>query len=99
MNSPALAESTRVSVKLMAGEEASAIAEAARIDNPDAFVEDHGSYVTISNERRLELNVATIAEELGRPYDVSTLLVVFVSYTGQVEVSQNGVFIKEALAD
>lgn len=99
MNIPTLAESTRVSVKLMAGEEASAIAEAACIDNPDAVVEDHGSYLTVSNERRLELNVATIAEELGRPYDVSTLLVVFVSYTGQVDVSEKGVSIKEALAD
>ena len=94
-----LAETNRVSVKLMAGEEASAIAEAACIDNPDAVLEDHGSYLTVSNERRLDLNIATITEELGRPYDVSTLLVVFVSYTGQVEVNDNCVSIKEALAD
>ena len=98
MNAPRLAESTRVSVKLMAGEEASAIAEAACIDNPDAMLEDHGSYLTVSNERRLDLNIATISEELGRPYDVSTLLVVFVSYTGQVEVNDKCVSIKEALA-
>jgi len=99
MSGRSLAESTRVSVKLMAGEEASAIAEAACIDNPTAVLEDHGSYLTVSNERRIELNIATIAEELGRPYDVSTLLVVFVSYTGQVEVSDKCVSIKEALAD
>lgn len=99
MSTRALTQSSRVSVKLMAGEEASAIAEAACIDNPDAVLEDHGSYLTVSNERHLELNIAAIAEELGRPYDVSTLLVVFVSYTGQVEVSDKGVSIKEALTD
>ena len=99
MSVRALTESRRVSVKLMAGEEASAIAEAACIDNPDAVLENHGSYLTVSNERRLDLNIATISEELGRPYDVSTLLVVFVSYTGQVEVSDKCVSIKEALAD
>ncbi len=99
MSGGTLIESTRVSVKLMAGEEASAIAEAACIDNPDAVLEDHGAYLTISNERRLNLNIATIAEELGRPYDVPTLLVVLVSYTGQVEVSDKCVSIKEALAD
>ena len=99
MSGGTLIESTRVSVKLMAGEEASAIAEAASFDNPDAVLEDHGAYLTISNERRLNLNIATIAEELGRPYDVPTLLVVLVSYTGQVEVSDKCVSIKEALAD
>ncbi len=99
MSGRALNETARVSVKLMAGEEASAIAEAARIDNPAASLEDHGSYLTISNERRIDLNIATIAEELGRPYDVSTLLVVFVSYTGQVAVSDKCVSIKEALTD
>ncbi len=99
MTARALTGSTRVSVKLMAGEEASAIAEAACIDNPDAVLENHGAYLTVSNERRLDLNIATISEALGRPYDVSTLLVVFVSYTGQVEVSEKCVSIKEALAD
>jgi toluene monooxygenase system protein D len=99
MTAQTLAETTRVSVKLMAGEEAAAIAEAACLDNPGAILEDHGSYITISNEVRLDLNISTIAEALGRPYDVPTLLVVLATYTGQVEVSDERVSIKEALVN
>ena len=98
MSSRPLSENHRVNAKLMAGEEASAIAQAACVDNPGATVEDHGSYLTVSNNVRLDFNIQTIAEELGRPYDVPTLLVVLSSYTGQVDVSDDRVSIKEALA-
>ncbi|MGE3418430.1 MAG: MmoB/DmpM family protein [Bradyrhizobium sp.] len=47
----------------------------------------------------MDLNNRTIAEELGRPYDVPTLLVVLSSYTGQVDVGDDRVSIKEALAN
>ena len=93
-----LHETHRVNVKLMGGEEASAIAAAACVDNPSATVEDHGSYITISSEVRLDLNIKTITEELGRPYDLPTLLVVLSSYTGQVDVGDDYLSIKEALA-
>lgn len=83
----------------MAGEEASAIAEAACLDNPSATLEDFGSYLTVSNDQRLVLNIPTIIEELGRPYDIPSLLVVLASYTGQVEVSDQCICIKQALAD
>jgi MmoB/DmpM family len=99
MNTQALHENHRVNARLMAGEEASAIAAAACMDNPSATVEEHGSYITISNEVRLDLNIKSIVEELGRPYDVPTLLVVLSSYTGQVEVGDDRVSIKEALAN
>jgi hypothetical protein len=99
MTTRSLNQTSRVSVKLMAGEEASAIAEAACVDNAAASLEDHGAYLTVSNERRLDLNIATIEEELGRPYDVPTLLVVLASYTGQVAVSDAGVTITEALSN
>jgi len=98
VNTRILQETHRVNAKLMAGEEASAIAAAACVDNPSATVEDHGSYITISSEVRLDLNIKTITEELGRPYDVPTLLVVLSSYTGQVDVGDDHVSIKEALA-
>lgn len=99
MSTQSLHETHRVNAKFMAGEEASAIAAAACIDNPGATVEDHGSYLTVSGEVRLDLNIRTITEELGRPYDVPTLLVVLSSYTGQVDVSDDRVSIKEALAN
>ncbi|MGE0487545.1 MAG: MmoB/DmpM family protein [Gammaproteobacteria bacterium] len=99
MSTQSLHVTQRVNAKLMVGEEASAIAAAACLDNPGATVEDHGSYLTISGEVRLDLNIRTIAEELGRPYDVPTLLVVLTSYTGQVDVGDDRVSIKEALAN
>jgi hypothetical protein len=83
----------------MAGEEADAIAAAACIDNPGAEVEDHGPYITITGNHRLNFNIDTITEELGRRYTVPTLLVVLSSYTGQVDVDDRCVSIKEALAD
>ena len=76
MNSHLIPENHRVTAKFMAGEEASAIVEAACVDNLGARVEDHGSYLSISNEQRLDFNIPTIVEELGRPYDVPALLVV-----------------------
>ena len=98
MNATTLQETHRVSAKLMAGEEADAIVAAAYVDNRDIEVEDHGSYITINGPERLEFSIETITEELGRPYDVPTLLVVLASYTGQVEVQDDRVFIKEALS-
>lgn len=98
MSISTLHETHRVSAKLMAGEEADAIAAAARLDNADAQVEYHGPYITITGDRRIDFNIDTIAEELGRPYSVPTLLVVLSSYTGQVDVADRRVSIKEALA-
>ena len=98
MNATSLQETHRVSAKLMAGEEADAIVAAAYVDNDDIEVEDHGSYITINGPLRLEFSIETITEELGRPYDVPTLLVVLASYTGQVEVQDDRIFIKEALS-
>jgi len=98
MNATTLQETHRVSAKLMAGEEADAVVAAAYVDNADIEVEDHGSYITINGPGRLEFSIETITEELGRPYDVPTLLVVLASYTGQVEVHDDRIFIKEALS-
>jgi hypothetical protein len=98
MNATVLQESHKVSAKLMAGEEADAIVAAAYADNPDISVEDHGSYISINGRERLEFTIERIEEELGRPYDVPTLLVVLASYTGRVDVEDDRVFIKEALS-
>ena len=98
MNTRILQETHKVSAKLMAGEEADAIAAAAYADNSDISVEDHGSYITINGCERIELSIASIEEELGRPYDVSTLLVVLTSYAGQVDVENDRLLIKEALS-
>ncbi len=98
MTASPLQETHTVSVKLMAGEEADAIADALLLDRPEAVVEDHGSYLSIEAERRLCFEMSTISESLGRPYDVPTFLVVLTSYTGQVDVQDDRVVITEMLA-
>ncbi len=98
MSASVLQRTHKVSAKLMAGEEADAIVAAAYVDNASIEVEDHGSYITINGSERLEFSIETIIEELGRPYDVPTFLVVLASYTGQVEVQDDRVFIKEAMS-
>lgn len=98
MSAVTLQATHKVSAKFMAGEEADAIVAAAFVDNPDISVEDHGSYITINGHEQIEFSIETIIEELGRPYDVPTLLVVLASFTGQVNVEDDRVFIKEALS-
>ena len=98
MSTPALRETHAVSAKLIAGEEADAIANVACADNDGVVVEDHGSYITLSGTGNIELRIDSIEEELGRPYDVPTLLAVLASYTGQVDVEDDRVYIREALS-
>lgn len=98
MSTFTLQETHKVSAKLMAGEEADAIAAAASADNSDITIEDHGSYITINGRERIEFLIPSIEEELGRPYDVSTLLVVLASYAGQVDVEDDRLLIKEAMS-
>lgn len=98
MNASAIHETHAVSVKLMAGEEADAIANAACTDNEGIVVDDHGSYLTVRGNGTIVLSVESIEQELGRAYDVPTLLVVLASYTGQVDVEDDRIVIKEALS-
>ena len=65
MSTPALRETHAVSAKLIAGEEADAIANVACADNDGVVVEDHGSYITLSGTGNIELRIDSIEEELG----------------------------------
>ena len=98
MSMTSLNETHAISAKLMAGEEAEAIANVACADNEGVTVEDHGSYLTLNGDGNIELRIDSIEEELGRPYDVPTLLVVLASYTGQVDVQDDRIYIREALS-
>ena len=95
MSPTALRETHVINVKLIAGEEADAIISAVLEDNPSARVEDHGPYLTLAAERELVFEMERIAEELGRPYDVPTFLVVLSSYNGQVDVRDDRVIVRE----
>ncbi len=98
MSPTELREKHTVSAKLMAGEEAEAIADAVLSSNAAAVVEDHGAYLVIEAERELVFDMEDIALELGRPYDVAAFQVVLSSYTGEVDVQDRQVLIREAMS-
>nr|AMK59198.1 ethene monooxygenase coupling/effector protein [uncultured bacterium UPO45] len=79
-------ESNTVGVKLMAGEEAEAVAAVIGRTCPDAEIEHYPSYISIERPQRLDIDLPPIAEELGRPYDAPTFLVILSSYNGRISV-------------
>ncbi len=84
-------ENDTVSLKLSAGEEASAVAEAVTETQPEARITDHRAYVSIDAPGALEIDVAKVSEVLGRPYDVPTFLVILSSYVGSIDIQDDRV--------
>jgi toluene monooxygenase system protein D len=70
------------------GELADAVAEAARLDNPgrEVVVEDHCAYLRIKVEHECLLRRATIAEQLGRPFELAELQTDLAAIAGQLEI-------------
>tara|TARA_R110000868_G_scaffold226080_4_gene478536 strand:- start:1939 stop:2232 length:294 start_codon:yes stop_codon:yes gene_type:complete len=96
MSGNGLHETHRVSAKLMAGEEAQCVADVVAECHPDAQIHDFGSYLAIEREGELRLDLAAISEALGRPYGLSMLLTILVSFNGAVDVNDEGIVIREA---
>lgn len=97
MSDVTLRETHWVSAKLMAGEEAQCIADVVADTHPDARIHDFGSYLAVEREGELRLDLASISEALGRPYALSMLLTILVSFNGAVDVSDDGIVIREAV--
>lgn len=91
-------ECDTVGVKLTAGEEAEAVAAVAARAHPDAEIERYPSYISIERPQRLEFAIPLIGEELGRPYDVPTFLVILSSYNGRISVEDERITISTELA-
>ena len=91
-------ESNKVGVKLMAGEEAEAVATVAARTYPEAEIEHYPSYISIERPHRIEFNIPLIGEELGRPYDAPTFLVILSSYNGRISVEDERITISTELA-
>lgn len=89
--------SDTVGVKLMAGEEAEAVAAVIARSDPQATITRYPSYISIERPQRLEFFLPSIAEELGRPYDVPTFLVILSSYNGRIRVEDECVTITTEL--
>ncbi len=92
-----LQESNRVGVKLMAGEEAEAVAAVIARTDPDAEITRYPSYISIERPHRLEFSMPLIAEELGRSYDAPTFLVILSSYNGRISVEDERITITTEL--
>lgn len=86
-------EHHHVGVKLTAGEEAEAVAEVVTATHPDARVEHFPAYISIVAPHRLTLELPLVSEQLGRPYDVPTFLVILSSYHGHIQVEDERVSI------
>jgi hypothetical protein len=90
-NESLIHEHHHVGVKITAGEEAEAVAEVVAATYPEAQIEHYPAYISIVVPRRLVFDLPRISEELGRPYDVPTFLVILSSYHGRIVVEDERV--------
>lgn len=90
-------ERNNVGVKLIAGEEAEAAAETVAATYPDAVIERYPAYISIEVPNRLTFEMGRISEQLGRPYDMPTFLVILSSYNGRINVEDNRITISSEL--
>jgi hypothetical protein len=97
-NQSIIRESNKVGVKLMAGEEAEAVAAVTATAYPDAEIAHYPSYISIEASNRLQFDLSTISEELGRPYDAPTFLVILSSYNGRINVTDDSITLTSELA-
>jgi hypothetical protein len=80
-----------VLVVLMKGDEADATISAIQRDQPDAKVEDHGTFWQIGAQDEIVVDLARVGEELGREIDLGQWLTIMTTYVGRVE-TEEGVF-------
>lgn len=82
-----------VGISIMAGEEADAIVDILRDELGDRLrVSDHVTYIKLETDAgKLEIRFADVAEALGRRFTLSDFQVVFSSYYGRPQVSDDEV--------
>ncbi len=90
-------ERNNVGVKLIAGEEAEAAAAVAAATHPDAVIERYPAYISIEVPNRVTFELAQISDQLGRPYDAPTFLVILSSYNGRISVEDERITITSEL--
>jgi methane monooxygenase regulatory protein B len=91
-------ERNEVGVKLIAGEEADAAATVIAGSHPDAVIERYPAYISIEVPNQVTFDLRQIAEQLGRPYDAPTFLVIMSSYNGRIRVEDDRIVISSELA-
>lgn len=76
-----------VGISLMGSEETHAALALVRAEMPDAIITDHACFYKIERERLLELDMAKLGEQLGRPITVHEFLVNMASYYGRIVIN------------
>ena len=86
-------DNNHVGPVVRAGDIASAVVEAAEIDNPEKeiSIDDKIAYVRISAEDELILNRETIEECLGRPFRMQELEINLSSFAGNIDMDTDRV--------
>ena len=84
-------ENNRVGPIIRSGEIAQAVAEAVEIDNPqkEIFIDDKVAYVRIAVENECILRKETLAEILGREFEMRELEISLSSFAGQIETTHD----------
>jgi hypothetical protein len=90
-------ERNNVGVKLIAGEEADAAAAVIAESHPDAVIECYPAYLSIEAPNRVTFEIPRIAQQLGRPYDAPTFLVIMSSYNGRISVEDDRITISSEI--
>ncbi len=90
-NESLIREHHHVGINITAGEEAEAVVAVIAEIYPEAQIEHYPAYISIVVPRRLVVDVPRISEELGRPYEVATFLVILSSYHGRITVEDDRV--------
>ena len=74
-----------------AGDVADAVAEAARLDNPDreVTVEDHVAYLRVQCVDECIIRRDTVEQTLGRSFEMRELEINLASFAGQIETTSD----------
>jgi hypothetical protein len=82
---------SKVALKLMAGQEAEAVATVLAASHPSAIVEHFPAYISVEAPDKLSVQISQIGELLGSDYDVTRFLVILSSYVGTINVYDDSV--------
>jgi toluene monooxygenase system protein D len=86
-------ENNHVGPVMRQGDLARAVAEAAKIDNPDKtiIVDDKVAYLRIQTDGEMIIRRQTIEETLGRPFQMRELEVDLSSFAGKIDLNSERV--------
>jgi hypothetical protein len=86
----------KVALRLMAGQEANAVATVLAASHPSAIVEYYPAYISVEAPGQLCVQISQIGEALGSDYDVTRFLVILSSYVGTINVYDDSVVLTAA---